>query len=411
MNRLYLLLTLIIFLILTGCNSKDKYQFNNVDWTRFRGSDGNSISIEKGWNPEAIAKNKKLKPLWMQETGMGYSSVSIKGDYVYTLGLDRKDFSENVICMNINDGKIKWQYNFPSRAYQYVGSRSTPFLEDNYIYVTGCNGQVLCLDALSGSLIWQRDLIKDFQARRPTWGFAGSPAIEGDLLIVNANTNGIALNKKTGDTVWASSSGICGYATPVAFTYNDVRYTAIFGMNKLYIVEVSNGKVLTDYDWVTSYDINAADPIISGNKIFISSDYGKGSECLELKDNKLTKLWSSDMGNHFTTSVLIGNYLYGVSGNIDGNTILKCIDFNTGEKKWEDGKELYSSFIIADENKMIGISTIGKLFIGKISESGFKKISENKLKNNIYWTTPVLCRGMIFIRNQSGNLYCIDVRK
>jgi len=405
MKKFFLFIIILIMFLFFGCK-KNEYQYNNVDWLMFRGNNCNGISEEKGWNPKSIKNDKNI--IWDVNVGQGYSSVTIKGNNIYTIGYN--DSKDTVSCLNISDGSKIWSYSYDCKSVQYNGSRSTPTYDNDKIYTVSSDGLVLCLGADEGKVIWQKNLLTDYDAKKPTWGFAGSAVIFNDMLLLNACKSGIALNKNTGELIWKSESGICGYATPVIFKYNDIDCTVLFGEKNLFVVDIKNGNVLGAIEWQTSYDVNAANPIVKDNKIFISSGYNRGCALFEITDNGLQKIWENkEIRNHFSSSILLNDKIYAVDGNTDQKCSLKCIDFNTGNKLWSvDNK--FSSILFSD-NKIISISISGTITIFELTESGVDKLIDKSLDFDIYWTAPVLCRGMLFIRNQKGDLYCFDMKK
>ncbi len=156
-----------------------------------------------------------------------------------------------------------------------------------------------------GKVRWQRNIVRDFNVRPPTWGFAGSPVVEGDLLILNAGVSGLALNKRTGDKVWVSKPGIGGYATPVIYDHKGKRRVAIFGQKAIYGVEADTGREAWSYQWITSYDANAADPLVHENRVFISSNYGSGCALLDISNHKPKLIWkNNNINSHFSAFIL-----------------------------------------------------------------------------------------------------------
>jgi outer membrane protein assembly factor BamB len=376
-----------------------------ADWPRFRGPDGNGISLENKWNPAALSKGATI--VWQSNVGAGYSSVAIKGDHLYTMG-DKAE-QDVAYCLNVRDGKEVWSYSYPCKTGDHPGSRATPTIDGDSVYVVGREGDVLCLDSAKGTVKWRKNVVKAFKAQVPGWGFAGSACIVGDQIILNAGKNGIALDKKTGKEVW-TSVGLAGYSTPVVYKAGDKECIAIFGQNAVYGVALKNGTVLWSYGWETKYDVNAADPIVRDGKIFISSGYSRGATLLDISGEQPKKIWESTvMCNHFSTCVLLGDYLYGIDGNV-GKGVLRCLEFNTGNQKWQ--KELGFGSLTAADGKLIVLNEKGDLFIAEANPAEYKELSSARdVLTKTCWTSPVLCRGMIFCRNDLGNVVCVDVSK
>jgi outer membrane protein assembly factor BamB len=379
-----------------------------ADWPRWRGPDGNGISAEKDWNPEALSKNYRL--VWKANVGIGFSSFSIKGEALYTMG--NKNEQDTVYCINARTGKIIWHYSYPCSLGQHPGPRATPTIDGNWVYTLSRQGDLFCFSAADGKVRWQKNITGTFDVRPPQWGFAGSPVVEGELLLLNAGRSGIALDKKTGKKIWAGKSGIGGYATPVIYDYKGKRYAAIFGQKELIAVEVKTGKEAWSYPWRTRYDVNASDPLIMGNQIFISSNYGAGCALLELNGNKPRVLWKNgNMSSHFSSFIYIDGYIYGNDGfaGSRGGTF-RCLDSKNGEVVWSESLGFGS--LIAADGKLILLNERGDLFIAKATPSSYEEISSaSGVLARTCWTPPVLCNGLLYCRNNRGDLVCIDISK
>jgi outer membrane protein assembly factor BamB len=189
---------LVGFMIIGGCATTGKMTepttgiTDEFDWLRWRGPNGDGISIETDWNPEALVGGPKI--LWNVEVGVGYSNVVIKDNRLYTMGV------KGVYCLNAETGEEIWVHSFEG----WTDFQSTPTIGGKYVYILSEDGVVSCLQAKNGKIRWKKDLVSDYGAVRPYWGFAGSPVVEGELLILTANTSGMALNRETGQMVWSS---------------------------------------------------------------------------------------------------------------------------------------------------------------------------------------------------------------
>ena len=182
---------------------------------------------------------------------------------------------------------------------------------------------------------------------------------------------------------------------------------AIFASRELVGLIASNGKVIWTLPWKTSYDVNAADPIVTGNTIFISSGYNKGCALLKMGADSVSEIWrNKNMRNHFNSCVLWQGYIYGLD---DGSgKELRCLDFKTGQVQWGQTGFGKGSLILAD-GKLIILSERGKLVTAPASPEGFKELSSAQILSGKCWTSPVLANGRIYARNADGRLVCVDV--
>lgn len=378
------------------------------DWTLWRGPDRNGISKETGWNASALDSGAKI--LWRVKIGTGHSSLCVNKSKLYTMG--NENGQDIVYCLSTKDGKEVWRHSYACEGGNYPGPRAMPVLENSNLYTCGRAGQVFCLDPETGKVKWSRNIVEEEKVKIPTWGIASSVWIEDNYLLLNGGSHGLALDKNTGKTIWNSGEGETSYATPVVYTIDNNKCVAVFSGTEINGVDLKTGRRLWSHPWKTSYNVHAADPVIVGDTMFISSGYGTGAALLNVRGKEPKVVWqNTKMKNHFNSSILINGNLYGVDGNTGGGA-LTCMEFNTGNVKWTEGGG-YEGVMAAD-GKLIAMDKNGVLTIAAADPGGFKKISsaqvllDNKAKN---WTVPVLSNGRIYCRNSSGDLACVDVSR
>jgi len=395
----------------------------DFDWPRWRGPNGNGISMETEWNPKALSEDPEI--LWKTNVGLGNPNIAIKDNYLYTMGQQGGEII--IYCLNAETGVEVWRYSHEGRMGPYT-THQTPTIEGKYVYTLSSNGYVVCLKAKTGKVRWAKNIVEEYGVVKPNYGFAGSPVIEGGLVIITVNLSGMALDKKTGKKVWVSEpckrmalhsvhqSG-SEYATPVMYDYKGKRSAAIFSAKGLASVDVKTGEQQWLYDWKPYVKVSVAEPIIFDNKVFISCAYMAGCELLDISGNEPKVIWkNNNMRNLFSTSVLIDGYLYGCDGrviNLPTLCTLTCVDTETGNKTWS--KELGPVSLIAADNKLLVLQEMGTLYIVEASPTSYQEISSFKIPDQTdyerWWTPPVLLRGRIYCRSSTGDLICIDVSK
>jgi outer membrane protein assembly factor BamB len=342
---------------------------------------------------------------------MGFSSVTVSKGRLYTMGNNGSD-TDTIWCLDAATGKVNWKHSYPcplDAKYYEGGTSSTPIVDGEHVYSISRKGNLFCLDAATGKVLWSKNLPAELNCEIPTWGFAGSPLVDGDLLILNVGSAGLGLNKKTGAVVWHSGEGASGYSTAVPFQSGDKHLVVFAASETIEAVDPATGKSAWTYPWKTQYDMNAPDPIISGDRVFISSGYGHGSAMLDIHRGKPSFVWANkEFRNHINSSVLWHGFLYGVDDISNTQYALKCVSWDTGEEKWSEPKFGKGSLIIAD-GKIIGLSDKGELYVIEPTPSGFKPISHAQVLGGKCWTTPVLANGRIYCRNSKGDLVCLDV--
>lgn len=398
-------LTCLLVLVATLATS----QTNSYNWPCFRGPDRNSITQETAWSHESL---KSPNILWQKEIGDGFAVVAIQDGYLYTVGNQRR--TDTIYCLEATTGKEIWKYSYPCSPGPYPGSRATPLVENGVVYSLSRQGHVFCLDARTGQVKWQ----KKFDAEEPEWGFASSPSISGNKLLLNIGEHGIALDKTNGNTIWQSNFNVqAGYATIVTFQNNSKEVAAVFSGKAIYLVDANTGKKLWSHPWTTSYGVNAADPIIHDNKMFISSGYGYGCAFVNLAGTAPQIIGSrvEIMRNHFGTCVLLDGYLYGIDGqSMGGPAWLKCLDFKTGEEKWSE-KIGFAALMASKDGRLIIGTATGDLIIAKANPNKYEQLGRGSLakmqRGQVCWNMPVLCNGLVYIRTSGGKLVCADLRK
>jgi outer membrane protein assembly factor BamB len=374
-----------------------------VDWYRWRGPDLNGISKETGWNAQWSTEGPKQ--LWKASVGTGFSSFSASQGRVYTMG--NANNTDTIFCLDAGTGKVLWQYSYPCpldpKNFE-GGPCATPTVADGRVYTFSRKGELFCLDAAKGSVIWSKNLNKELGLEIPTWGCASSALVEGNMVVVNMGSAGVALDPTSGKDIWVSAKSPGAYATPVPLTIGGDRCLAILSSQSLIAVKAAVGQQVWSYPWKTSYDVNAADPVLDGDKVFISSGYNHGGSVVKVSAQAAEKVWENkNMRNHFNTCVLWQGHLYGPDDNG-----LRCLAFNTGDLKWTYGAFGKGSLMIAD-GKLVALSEKGELIIAEPASAEFKPISRAKVLTGKCWTMPVLSNGHIYCRNAVGNVVCLDV--
>jgi outer membrane protein assembly factor BamB len=374
-----------------------------ADWPNFRGPTHDGISKETGWTAEWPADGPKV--LWKAKVGMGFSAVTVASGKAYTQG-NTKD-EDTIFCFDANTGTPVWKHSYAAPLdpkYYEGGTSATPTVDGDRVYTISKRGIIHCLGAADGKVIWTKNLQEELGAKIPDWGFAGSFFIEGDLAILNIGAAGTALDKKTGKVVWTSGTEESGYSTPVPYDAGGERAVMLAIKQDVVAVKIKDGKQLWRFPWKTQYNVNAANPILSGSKVFISSGYNRGGGVFDISKNPPAKVWENkNMRNHMASSVLWQGHLYGVDENQ-----LRCVVFDTGEVKWTDKVTGKGSLMLAD-GKLIVLTERGELIVANPSPEGFKAISRAQVVGGKCWSAPTLANGKIYVRTGPGDVVCLDV--
>ena len=373
-----------------------------------------------GWSQRCCGKSHLEK---------GFSGISISQGRVYTMFSKGND--EFVVCLDATDGAEIWRFRSDKNYHEGQGGngpRATPTIDGDLLYTISAYGKLYALNAASGQEIWSHDLQQKFGSNMPRWGFSTSPLVDGELLLIEVGGKGeksiVAFNKNSGDVVWSSHKDKLGYSSPIAITVKGVRQIICFTGTKLVSVSPTDGTIYWKYPWKTGYDVNAATPVfIPPDKVFISSGYDKGAAVLQMRvfvspDNdraatdqikanqgtvRIKEIWKNrKMKNQFATSILHENYLYGFD-----NSILKCIEANTGEEQWKSRGFGKGTVILADGHLII-LSDRGKLGLAEATPAGYIEKASAKVLNGLCWTVPTLANGKLYVRNEE-EMICVDM--
>ena len=396
-------LTLVLALALVTVTSSQSG--GGADWTQWRGPSRTGVSTDTGlmtqWPPSGPPRVWAVSGL-----GAGYGSVSVAGDRIFVQGMQG---GESVVSsLNRVDGTLVW-----SRALGRAGNndkgpgpRGTPTVDGDRVYVLTEMGDLACLSSQDGSVIWQRNILEDFDGRNPPWLISESPLVDGGHLIVTPggrNAGMVALDKLSGRTVWVSTelSDQAGYASPVVADVDGVRTVMTFTSEAGVGVRASDGHLMWRYPGVANSTANITTPVFHDNKVFYTSAYGRGGALLGLsaEDGEVRAeeiYFTRDLQNHHGGVVLVDGYLYSFH-----NSILTCMEFATGEVMWRSRSVGKGSLTYADGHLYILSQSY---VVGLVEASPTEYVEKGRFRIPDQgwpsWTHPVVSGGRLYIRNQ-----------
>ncbi len=383
------------------------------DWPQWRGQDRTGVSKESGLLTQWPVGGPAL--VWTaQNLGAGYGSVAVSGDRVYVQGLRNRQ--SIVSALNRADGQGLWSKALGpgSENVQGSGPRSTPTIDGDRLYVLTENGDLACLKH-DGTMVWQRNILKDFGGRNIPWLISESPLVDGNQVIVSPggrSASMVALDKMTGRTIWTSRelSDEAGYASSVVADVQGVRTVMTLTSEAGVGVRASDGKLMWKHRSVANDTANTTTPIFFDNKVFYTSDYGTGGALLDLHaengEIRAREIYfTREMQNHHGGVVLVNGYLYGYN-----NAILTCLDFATGKMAWRHravGKGAVSyadgHLYIVGEDQVVGLV--------EANPAGYREKGRFQIRDlgAPTWAHPVISGGRLYIRNQA-TLASYDIR-
>ena len=377
------------------------------DWPQFRGPSRDGISAEKGLRSEWADSPPVV---WRTQVGLGFSSVVVANGRAVTAG--HAEGNDTVACFDAATGKPLWKHSYPADIgdkFFEGGTTGTPTFDGARLFWLSRWGDLFCFDAESGRIVWQKNIQKETSAPLPMWGFTGAPLVAGNLLVLNVGEAGVAVEKTTGKIVWQSAAKDAGYSTPLPFESGGAKLVLFGNATNYLAVDPATGREAWRFRWVTQYGVNAADPIVSGNRVFISTGYSKGGTLLQLGADEPKQLWKTKaLRTQLNAAVLFDGHLYGVDGDTTEKGSLKCIEFATGTEKWSQPGFGNGGVIVAD-GKLIALSGDGELSIAPASQEGFKPTAHAKVLGPKCWTAPVLANGLVYCRNSRGEIAVVSL--
>ncbi len=379
-------------------------------WTQWRGPNRDGIAREK------IRSNWSEVPpgeIWRRDMGSGFSGITVAGKRLYTMYSDGTN--EYLASLEAATGREIWRTPTDKHYAESVGGdgpRATPLLDDGMLYTISAYGKLYALNPQNGKVVWQQDLVAKFGAQMPRWGFSMTPIVDGDMLLTDVGGKTgysvMAFHKKSGEVIWHSQTDIPGYSSPMVVPAGGVRQALFFTGTRLVSVNPDNGEKYWAFPWITRYDVNAATPVfVPPDRVFISSDYGKGGALLQIKteNGRVTAapLWQNrEMKNHMATCIYRDGYLYGFD-----DARLKCIDAATGETRWQKQGFGKGTVLMTDDH-LIVLGERGQLALVKTTPEAYTEIADlGQVLTGRCWTVPTLVNGRLYLRSLK-EMVCLD---
>jgi outer membrane protein assembly factor BamB len=420
------------------------------DWPSFLGPTGNSVSTEKGiiapWPRDG------LRVVWYHKTGEGYSLPTIQNGKLYLF--DRHGDEARLTCMDSRTGKSHWKFEYETKyedRFGYSnGPRCCPVIDDDRVYIYGPEGVLHCLQIRDGKLLWKVDTRSEYGIVQNFFGVGTAPVVEGDLVIAQVGgspkgseevdfdklkgngTGVVAWDKKTGKEKWRLSNELASYSSPTLATIDGRRWCFVLTRSGLLAFNPANGKEDFFFRWrAKAYEsVNASNPVVIGDKVFISETYGPGSALLQVKPGGYKVLWTDaekgrdkSMQCHWMTPIHVDGNLYGSSGRHEGNAELRCIELATGKVMWSQPRLGRTSLLMVDGH-FVCQGELGDLRLLKVNPKKYEEVSRTIVwqpdKDGkpdreadpllIYpcWGAPILSHGLLYQRGKDY-LVCLEL--
>ena len=398
---------------------------NADDWPQWRGPQRDGISRETGLLKEWPKDGPKLK--WqVNNVGSGYATPAVVGDRIYLMGNGGME-NEFVEALAVNDGGRLWSTRVgnvgnPKQDPHFPAARSTPTVEGGRLYALGSDGDLACLELKMGMIQWQKNLRRHFGGKHGIWAYSESPLVDGDVVVCTPGGTEAALvglNTKTGAVLWKTElpkEEEAGYSSPVVVKVGGIKqYVNVLGKG-LAGVDAKSGKLLWRYEKISSrYGANIPTPVAADGYVY-SAGAGTGGGLVKLTANGKgvdaeQVYFSPKLPTAIGGGVKVGEFLYGTTGQG-----LACVEFATGNVKWEERAFGAASLCYADgrfylhwENGEVGLAEATPE--GYHERGRFSPPNQPKRLNEMEkaWAYPVVANGLLFIRDHNM-LWCYEVK-
>jgi outer membrane protein assembly factor BamB len=370
------------------------------EWPGFRGPrrDGTvpGVSIETDWSSSPPVR------LWHRPVGPGWSSFAVQGDLFYTQ--EQRGPDEVVACYSVGTGEPVWAHRDAARFWESnagAGPRSTPTLGNGRVYTFGATGIVNVLNANDGSVVWSRNAAADTDTTVPGWGFASSPLLFDDIVIIAASGRLVGYDAATGAPRWFGPAGRTSYSSPHLVTTGGVPQILLLSGTGATSVEPATGKVLWQHEWPGSTIVQPA--ITSDGDVLISTgdaSGGIGVRRLAVAPGnggwKIQERWTSrGLKPYFNDFVVHKGHAFGFDGSI-----LSCIDLQDGTRKWKGGRYGHGQLILLpDQDLLLVLSEEGELALVRATPDAWTEAAKFPALEGKTWNHPALVRDILLARN------------
>ncbi len=385
---------LLFTLILISCNAQDA--------TRWRGPQGNGVYPDQGLLDTWGSNGPEV--LWTF-TGLdqGHSSPVPAGSYIYTSGMI--DDMGYVFKLDKNGKEIYRAAYGPEFVESYYGTRGSPVIVGDKIYIVSAYGKLYCLNESDGKNIWTVDMVETYGGKTIKWGYTETPVVDDDIIYCTPggkSHNVIALNRHNGSLIWKcqGEGELSAYCTPLLFNHNGRKILTTHTESHLLGIDAKTGKLLWSHHQPNKWSVHANTPVYHEGELFYFSGYGQGSGKLILSENgeNITLAWKNEsMDSRMGGAVLVNGYIYG-SG--DQNRDWKCINWETGENEWTSSEIAKGTVIYAD-GKLYCYSERGELALAEASPEAFKILSKTRVQAGTgqHWAHTVINDGKLYLRH------------
>jgi outer membrane protein assembly factor BamB len=386
------------------------------DWPQFLGAERNGVvrgpALSETWG----AKGPRV--VWRKTVGAGLSGPVVAQGHLILF--HRVAGSELVEAFDPRSGASQWLYSYPTSYRDDFGfdegPRAVPVVANGIVYTFGAQGQLHAIGLTDGKRIWSEDTAAKFGVPKGYFGAAGSPLVEGGVLLANIGgpkAGIVAFDAKSGKVLWTATDHAASYSSATGATIGGRRYAIFLTRAGLVGLDPTNGVVQFERPWRArqAASVNVATPLVVGDRIFVSAEYGPGAAVLRLEGGQLVDQWASDevLSNHYATSVYHDGHLYGYHGRQEFGPSFRAVEMATGKVRWSEEQFRAGSVTLVGDRLLI-VRENGEMLIAPASPQGFKPIVRAQILPPTVRAYPAIADGYVYLRNDD-TLVCLDLRR
>lgn len=379
-------------------------------FTQFQGPSRNAKMAGKPMEPNWIDHPPKV--VWKRPIGEGYSGCVSDGEFLYTMAQSLADPGlESAICLDLWNGSIVWERSFSGRYESGLGGagpRATPLISGRFGYFLGALGQLNCLNLQDGSVQWSVDFQGEFGAGVPEWGFAGSPLLyrEGLIMTIGAHESNQSLgcfHIESGELMWAVGDHPISWSSPTILQLNNRDVLAFMDSKSIQLRDPENGRILTSTPWGLGAPQIPMPVAVGTNRLAISSGYSVGTSLFEIQntsdaeDWKLVEIWHNHrLKSKFSPILTVcGTYLVGLN---DGTLV--TLDIGSGQRLFQGERYGHGQLLWVNDTNLIIQNEQGALILLNLMENGqWQELSRFEVLESKTWNPPTLIGNHLVLRN------------
>ncbi len=386
------------------------------DWPQYLGAgrDGvyRGVPLSESWPAGGP------RVLWKKQVGAGFSGPVVADGKLILFHRIRGE--EIVEALDVKSGAPLWRYTYPTTYRDDFGfdegPRAVPVVAGGIVYTFGAQSQLHAVGLADGKKRWSEDTATRYGVAKGFFGAAGSPLVEDGRVIANVGGRGagiVAFDAATGKELWKATDDEASYSSPVSATIGGRKLVIFLTRAALTGLDPAKGTVVFRRPWRArqAASVNAATPIVVGDLIFVSAEYGPGAGVLRVEGSNLTDVWTDvdTLNSHYATPVQAGGILYGFHGRQEFGQALRAVDLRTGKVRWSQEQFRAGSVLLAGTRLLI-MREGGELVLADASPAAFKPIARAQVLPAVVRSFPALDNGILYVRNET-TLVALDLRK